>query len=280
MPNAGDLTHAELGAPHFMLIGGAGAGKTTMIHTLPGRTFVFMFDPKGLRSLRGNPNIEYEAFLPDRLEMGIKPLAKQSRQDKGKADEPKQYEDFRAFFEEKDDENYFSQFDNLVLDSCSTLTDAILDRTLFLNGRLGRHPEQDDYPAAMAAFSNVIRNITALRKVVIFTAHMEHLKDDSKSKIIEQPLLIGKLRVRIPNLFSDILFFESDQSDGKRMHLMHTVGERHRNYIKCSEPHLPAVVDVTMTDVPIPERAQFANGLGVLYNLEAKEWQTDEQLTA
>ena len=274
MPNAGDLTQADAGAPAFLLVGGPGSGKTTLIRTLPGRTFVFMFDPRGLSSLKGAANIEYQLFTPDRLDMGVKTLAGNKPSDTSKALAPIQFPTFYNFFEEKDDEGYFDQFDNLVLDSATTLTSAIMDRVLYHNGRAGKHPEYADNTAAMTAFAAVVRNMTALRKVVLFTAHNMPRTDNATGKTTDYPHLIGQLRVTVPLLFSDIFFMESDQADGKRQHLMNTVGERHRQYVRCSLPGLDSTIDVTMTGDMSPEYcAKFPHGLGALYNLKAKEWQ-------
>ena len=275
MPNAGDLTQADAGAPAFLLVGGPGSGKTTLIRTLPGRTFVFMFDPRGVLSLKGATNVDYELFVPDRLEMGVKTLASDNPNDSGRYLEPIQYTTFCDFFEQKDDEGYFAQFDNLVVDSSTTLTTAILDRVLYNNKRLGRHPEYSDNTAAMTAFANVVRNLTAMKKIVLFTAHnMTRVIDKKTEKMADQPHLIGQLRTTVPLLFSDIFLIESDQFDGQRVHYMNTVGERFRQYIRCSLPNLDPVIDVTMTGDMSPEYcAKFPRGLGALYNLKAKEWQ-------
>ena len=50
----------------ILMLGTAGTGKTTQILTLPRPTFIYIFDPNALESLKGH-DIDYKLFLPDRL---------------------------------------------------------------------------------------------------------------------------------------------------------------------------------------------------------------------
>lgn len=80
MPNA--RTAHESSTHKFLLLGDTGSGKTTQFLTLPGRKFIYLFDPNAILSLQGH-DIDYEEFLPDSLNLSIKSLSKSSGVAKG-----------------------------------------------------------------------------------------------------------------------------------------------------------------------------------------------------
>ena len=73
MPNARDAH--ETSAHKFFLLGDTGAGKTAQFLTLPGKKFIYLFDPNAILTLRGH-DVDYEEYLPDRLNLSVKSLAK------------------------------------------------------------------------------------------------------------------------------------------------------------------------------------------------------------
>ena len=262
MPNAAAVTDKDLGAPRVLLIGGPGSGKTTLLRTLPGKTFVYAFDPNCVRSLRGAENIEYEAFLPGLLNLGVKTLSSSSRDDKGQHASVDAYLAWEKDFETKINKGYFDSFDNICLDSCTSLADIIMDRVQFLNGRLGKHPEQADWTAQMATFVNVFRTLTSMNKVLVATAHSELRQEDDTGLMRYQPLFTGRLRIRVPLLFSDVLGTESDVDRGKKSYSILTVGDRRHQYIRCSIPGIDPVLDTTIEDWT--HQACQSQGLGKL----------------
>ena len=75
MPNAKD---AEVSPVESILaIGTTGVGKTTQFLTLPGKKFIYLFDPNALRSLAGH-DVDYEEFRIDSmdLDLSVKSLKK------------------------------------------------------------------------------------------------------------------------------------------------------------------------------------------------------------
>jgi hypothetical protein len=68
MPNAKD---AELSSTESVLaLGEIGNGKTSQFLTLPGRKFMYCFDPGALRAIQGY-DIEYEEFVADAMDLDI-----------------------------------------------------------------------------------------------------------------------------------------------------------------------------------------------------------------
>ena len=279
MPNAADITDKELGAPRILLIGGSGSGKTTILRTLPRRTFVYAFDPNCIRSLKGASNIDYEVYLPDVLDLGVKPMASDKKQrernlptaDTGRPEEPTAYINFEEHFEESIRSGYFDDFDNICFDSCTTFADIIMDRVQYLNGRLGKHPEQVDYTGAMATMLAVFRTLSAINKTVVATGHAEHFgKRAETENPMWQPVFVGKLRIRIPLLFSDTLRTEADQRGGRATYLLHTIGDPLNQYVRCSLDNVEPEIDVTLGSSRDPKVLE-TQGLGKLFNLGTQE---------
>ena len=247
MPNAKELQWSR---DHltFLLVGSPGSGKTTLLYSIPGRGFAYIFDPNSLASLEGL-DLEYEIFSPDLLDINIHPLSAKSRDGKNitpdrvmKPTAPTAYVKWETDFEARLRENFFDQFDWVALDSFTTFSDAVMDRVTFLNGRYGKQPEQDDYGAQMMAIQNVARTITSRTKMWIATAH-EEVKQDEKTKIIRaDPWLTGKLKIRLPLLFSNIYRCVSDRGQ----YFIQTTPDNMHKYMRSSIKGLPDEIDVTI----------------------------------
>lgn len=258
--NAGNVTGLDVET--FLLIGGPGSGKTTQYRTLPGKTFVYFFDPNAAASVRGASNIDYAEFLPDRLDINVKPLAARKTADKHfKAFEPVTYIEWEQHLEAALDQGFFDNYDFIGIDSMTTFGDCVMDRVLWLNGRLGKHPEQADWTSQMTTFQNVFRTLASLGKTIVCTAHNEVREDALTKRIFYQPVLTGRLRTRIPLLFSNIFRTEADRdAEGNAEFVFHTVADKMHQYVRTSFRGLSPAEDATIRDFTRPQ--DF--GLGAL----------------
>jgi len=250
----------------FFLLGDTGSGKTSQILTLPGRKFAYLFDPNAILSLRGH-DIEYEEFLPDRLNMSVKSLKKDVG-DKTTQHKNDLYVEWEKDFNDKIDSGYFDDFDIIAMDSATTFLDLIMDRILTINGRAGAWPQQDDYGPQMLTFTNVVRTLMSLNKTIVMTGHMETKQDALTSRIFRQPMLTGRLRTKIPLLFSDIFICEAE-NDGQGVikYKIQTVPDRMTTCVRNSFKGLDPFEDVTINwDEPIE-----GQGIGGLINWERKQ---------
>lgn len=263
MPNAQDIK----GADHesVLLIGNAGSGKTTQFRTLPGRGFVYVFDPNSLASLAG-ADIDYEKFLPDVLDLNVHTLSKEGKKEtKGQKAgmEPLAYPEWEAHFDNAYADGTFDKYDWIGMDSFTTFSDAVMDRTQYLNGRYGKHPEQADWTAQMITIQNVFRTLAAMNKLFVATAHEEWKQDDLSKKVYCQPVMTGRLRIRIPLLFSNMFrcFAEADDK-GDSHWFIQTVADRQHDYMRTSIRGLAPEVEVTIKDWDNPR----AHGVGAILN--------------
>jgi hypothetical protein len=263
MPNARDA-HAT-SAHKILILGDTGSGKTTQILTLPGRTFAYLFDPNAILSLQGS-DIEYEEFLPDKLNLAMSSLTK----GKGDAGKPglvsNLYNEWERDFTNRLNSGYFEDFDNIAFDSATTFLDLAMDRVLSINGRFGQWPQQDDYGPQMISFLNVCRSLTGTGKTILMTGHMETYQDKLTSRVFRGPLMTGKLKTKIPLLFSDIFVADCETSGDTVNHRIQTTKDRLTSCVRTSFKGLASFEDVTL-DFEQPLQGQ---GIGRLI-LEERE---------
>lgn len=262
MPNAKEVE--GLGPHKLLVLGGTGSGKTTQLLTLPGRKFAYLFDPNALLSLRGY-DIEYEEFLPDRMNLQASSLSKDANKglSRPKVTGSKLYNTWEDDFNHRLEGGYFDSFDVLALDSGTTFLDLIMDQILTLNSRFGQWPHEDDWGPQMIVFKNVIRAWTGLNKMIYVTGHLDARADKVTKKVWEDPMMTGRLRQQIPLLFSDVFSTQSFlDAEGNAQYVLQTVNEKGQRFHRTSIRGLDAFENVTL-DFNEPLEGQ---GLGGLIN--------------
>lgn len=249
MPNAKDVGAIGTYAHKLLLLGNTGTGKTSQFLTLPGRKFIYLFDPNAILTLRGY-DLEYEEFLPSAVKLDAIPSSAkgQERADKiGTTKAADSYTRWERDFEEKYQKKYFDQFDWIGFDSCTTLLDLIMERLLTIEGRQGQFPQQNDWGPQMVVFMNIVRTAMSLNKGLFFTGHLKTDKDEFTQKIVQLPLFTGQLREKIPLLFSDIFVTTASvDAKGDVRYLLHTVPNSRETPIRTSIKSLKAAEDVTI----------------------------------
>ena len=243
MPNTRDA--AALAHHRFLMLGDTGSGKTAQFCTLPGRKFMYIFDANSIPTLRGQ-DVDYEMFLPADLNLDVTSL---SADKKGAGKKimgqvkSEVYTDWERDFSGRD----FSKYDVIGFDSITTFLDLIMDYVLTINGRPGQWPNQDDYGPQMVTFTNVMRSINSLGKTLYCTGHLEYNQDGLTKKIYRMPIMTGRLKGKIPLLFSDILGTTHEvDKDGKDQYLLQTKPSRDTPTIRCSIRGLEIFEDVTI----------------------------------
>ena len=264
MANARDAF--DTGKHKFLVLGDTGSGKTTQFLTLPGKKFIYLFDPNAVLSLRGH-DVEYEEFLPDRINLSVNALAK-GKGDGNRANiKSDLYVEWEKDFQGKIDSGFFNDFDVIGIDSATTFLDLIMDRVLTINGRAGQWPQQDDYGPQMLTFTNVCRALTGLGKTVYMTGHLEVKQDELTKRILRTPMMTGRLKTKIPLLFSDIFIAEAENDGrGNVTHKLQTVPDRMTTTVRTAFKGLQAFEDVSL-DFTKPLEGQ---GIGRFLKAEGK----------
>lgn len=262
MPNAQGAMKDT--AHRFLILGDTGSGKTTQFLTLPGKKFAYLFDSNALLSLRSH-DVDYEEFLPDRLNLNIKSLSKDKGGDNITKHQNLMYQEWEKDFEAKRDSGFFEAYNVICFDSATTLLDLIMDRTLSINGRAGQWPQQDDYGPQMVAFTNICRTLIAMGKTIYMTGHLEVKQDELTKRIFRYPMMTGRLRQKIPLLFSDIFVAEAETDQkGKVNYKFKTTPDKITTTVRTSFRGLDPYEDMSL-DFSQPLEGQ---GLGKLLQLE------------
>ena len=97
MPNAKDVHPME--TRNIFLWGEMGTGKTTQLLTLPGKKFLFGFDPAVVEAIAGY-DVDYEMFLPDEVNLNVTSMSKGKVDHTSPRREPKEWVRFAKFFDE------------------------------------------------------------------------------------------------------------------------------------------------------------------------------------
>lgn len=264
MPNA--LDAAALTQHRILVLGDTGAGKTTQILTLPGKKYVYVFDQNALLSLRGH-DIDYDEFMPDIVSAAAASLKSGVPGDKRSSTKSDVFQRFESQWDERIQSGFFDQYDWICFDSSTTLLDLIMDRVLSINGRFGQWPQQDDYGPQMIAFQNICRTANGLGKGIYMTGHLETKQDKLTQKITNRPMMTGRLVAKIPLLFSNVWYCDSELDEkGKVNYRVQTVASSQNRNIRTSIKGLEPFEDVTIDFTKDP----VGQGIGGLLLWEQK----------
>ena len=248
----------KLDRMRILAIGPAGSGKTTQLRSLPGKKLLFCFEDNALNSLKGDASIDYMLYLPDVVEIAPRSLAtkQNARATPATGEKPQAFDKFvKDFNNLLQDEETFSKYDVIAIDSLTSLSKAVMDAVLWLNNRMGQQPAMDDWGAQLNTIENTVRKVTSLPRMVYITAHDTMMQDDLTKKIVNELVLTGQLKIRIPMLFSDIFKFFYD---GEKYKLL-TRPDRYNVKVRRSIQDLEPEVDVTIEDFNNAEKSGLGN---------------------
>jgi len=226
-----------------------GSGKTTQFLTLPGKKFMYVFDPNALQTLRGH-DVDYKEFCPDITDLNLSvQTLKAGRGDTNKRrPEPKTYIDWEEDFEQRLEDGFFDDYSWIGFDSFTNFLEIIMDRTQYLSNRLGKQPEQADWAAQMITCQNVWRVITSLKLGVFATAHLDLRQNETSKKVYNHLMITGRLRVRLPQLFNNVWACHADiDAKGKPQFEVQTYPDKEFPTIR-SQFKTQVYEDVTIPD--------------------------------
>lgn len=259
MPELAPVTHAVRGTTRssklILLLGDTGGGKTSLALTAPGKKFGYFFDPNAISTVehfceQPDFDLDYLQFLPDKLPMNVSTLKKNVGDPvRGSNFSNDLYLKWEKDFEDRIDAGFFEPYDTIIFDSITTFADMVMDRILFLNQRPGQWPQQDDWGPQMNSIAAVMRTLTSLGKTIVVTGHYELKQDEVSKRIFFQPLVTGRLKTKLPLLFSEIWKCEGDtDTAGKSKWTIQVKPDRLTPLIRCTLRGLEKEVkhDVTL----------------------------------
>jgi GTPase SAR1 family protein len=272
MPNARDA----FDTPTFqkiLVLGKGGSGKTSQFITLPGKKFVYLFDPGSRASIEGI-DIDYEEFLPDAgdLDLWLRGFNTGSKSDTPKkgpgiiAPEPRCYFEWAEDFNQRVSDGFFANYAWIGFDSLTLLSKAMMDRQLFLNNRYGGIEDRADYRITGSKIGSVFRSICSMPNNIYATGHLTTFENE-KTKILSTEInLPGSARTLLPLLFTNIWEARAT-TDGKNNYVLITKPEqRGFQEIRTSLLGLNPVEDVVIKDFKTPEKFGIGRMLSVAKN--------------
>ncbi len=264
MPNAKDETDRVQSEKIFM-IGQLGGGKTTQILTLPRPAFIYLFDPAGYNAIKGH-DIEYEEYLPHKLNITVKPIPKGGGLVEKKLEgesrlKAQAYAQWERHFMESLDDGFFDKFKTIGFDSVTTFADIAMDDILAREGLLSYPPELGHYNVLKVQVSRTLRALCALEKTLLVTGHTMYKQNDTAMKMMNEILITGDLQVRVPILFSSVLRADYEVGpDQKKKFTVQSIKDKYNENLKSNIPGISGIQDVTIKDFNKPEEY----GLGAL----------------
>ncbi len=253
--NAGDTTTPTY--HKIMVVGQAGGGKSKLATTLPGKTFAWVFDPSAESAYAGCPWVDYSKYSLDLLDLTPYSLTKATNeriQKVATVAPPKAYLEYAKDFNQAWSDKLYDSYDNIVLDSYTTFQDAAMDAVMFNNGRFGKVPQQDDYPAQMALAMRNLRSLCSLEKNIYIIFHDTMEQDATTKKMLFIPLITGKNKTRIPNLFNHLIRCSAEQEKNlqtgkmESVYKIQTAPDRYVPGIRTAFTGLDPMHDVTIRD--------------------------------
>lgn len=182
-----------------IIFGSLKVGKTSLLRTCPKPVLVHSFDPNGTLVLRDL--IEKGEILAD---------TRFEREDPYKPSACRLWEDEFNDLYRKD---FFKHVGTFVIDSMTTWNQIIMLEVIKRaaktkkNREVGGSPQEQDWLPTMSFIENYMRKFLSLPCHCILLGHADQQKDRDGNTVGDLGIMtIGKLRERIPALFSEIYY--------------------------------------------------------------------------
>jgi hypothetical protein len=236
---------------NLLLWGPPGAGKTVIAHSLP-RTRTIDLDD-------GMQSVEWaimEGIIDRSLDEVIKATIippEDDRKNRVIDDITKQIDEWLE--EERKDPS--KEWDTLIIDSATALTEASIVLGLKENNRLnvskswksirggitGRAMRIQDWGTAGHLFKKLIIQCKGLGKNIVLTAHERVETNDEGSILSIEPNVIGQLRSVLPGMFGEVWYCHTKGSRQKAERVFQTEPDalrRCQSKLGCLDPVEPA----------------------------------------
>lgn len=182
-------------------------GKTTLLGTARAPVLIVCTDPDGLVVLR--KEIANGRVIPYQINDIADP-----------AGWDKMYDQVMEW----DRQNIFEQLGTFAFDSITTLQRLAMNKILKNAGRYEMSPkgkgwsgvpQQDDWMPQMQLIENLMVDLLRIPCDAIVTAHVDEMKNEVTGVVKAGPLVTGKLKPKLCNLFSEIWYMQAQLMGNK-----------------------------------------------------------------
>ena len=182
-----------------IIFGPLKVGKTSILRTCPKPILVHSFDPGGTLVLR------------DMIETGE--VLADTRYEKEDPFRPRACDLWEKNFNELYRKEFFQHVGTFAIDSLTTFSQIIMYEVIKRaaakkkNREVGGAPQQQDWMVCMSFIENYIRKFLSLPCNCILLGHADQPKNEEGANVGDLGIMIiGKLRERLPALFSEIYY--------------------------------------------------------------------------
>lgn len=188
-----------------LIYGDSGVGKTCFASTFPAPIYYFDFDNKvssvpsyakqnkDVQDKIDNDLIDYDVYAPRK---GVKP---------GELF----YNKLEEF--ERDINNGDFKYRTIVIDSMTTMVDELLKYLIDMNPGINRTKTNlvtvaslQDYMLLRTYLKNIVTTTLNFPCNVVYTAHIEKVKNEKTGELFNQPMFPGKLARELPIYFEEV----------------------------------------------------------------------------
>lgn len=272
---------------NMLFVGGIGTGKTTQALTFlkpesRKQAFFYFFDPSGPEAVSGfEDKVDYASFLSQKLNFRIGPIEKgagggsgvKGTSDRVQADA---YKEFEKHFMSALDDGWLLEYDMVIFDSITTLSDIMMDELTERLERPNRQPDRSDYNIVKQQMLRVLRAGCALPGITIFIGHTMLRKDeDTTGSILNNILLPGDLQVRGSLLFGSVMLFDYTLEGNKQKFTAQRTKDKRNQNLKSNIRGLEPIHDVTIPDEGFSKPWEHGLGKIVSKNMRPKTGRND-----
>ena len=190
-----------------LVIGVAGAGKTSFVATAPRPILIDSFDPRGTFVLREQIE-KKEVYVRQYWDENSK--------------KPSQYAKWESQWEKDIASGFLENFATYSIDSATTFINAMTNEVARRFGRTNNLPAIQDYMLMYNLVRDMVK-ITSTRRVnFILTGHSVFVQDELSGEITVELDTYKKLKSQIPLLFTEKYVIVVKQTGGKARRVLLT----------------------------------------------------------
>jgi len=190
-----------------LVIGVAGAGKTSFVATAPKPILIDSFDPRGTFVLREQIE-KKEVYVRQYWDENSK--------------KPSQYAKWESQWEKDIASGFLENFATYSIDSATTFLNAMTNEVARRFGRTNNLPAIQDYMLMYNLMRDMVK-ITSTRRVnFILTGHSVFVQDELSGEITVELDTYKKLKSQIPLLFTEKYVIIVKQTGGKARRVLLT----------------------------------------------------------
>ena len=255
MPNINELSAKDLGQ-NYLLLGTNGTGKSALYMTLPGKKFIYFFDPHAKKTIASKfpgADLTFEEFLPTKLDVRHTAIAKKGVGRVQSLNPPDAFRRWEDHWMESLDNGFFDQFDCICVDGMSMWQKYALLEIVHNAGRGGHPPELADRNVLAVGLFNFAATFTSLGKTVFLVVHYDYKQDIVTGRMLNLPLIVGQEKTYLNNMFGHVLVAQCQSTQNEIKYAIQTRPDTLNPNSRTSFNNLDMFHDVTIKNFSKPE---------------------------